>query len=123
MDFDQEHPQTEVGSVGVEMQTEVGFTSDFTESDGDWSSEGTDDDEEINAETLWDEEDILDEFVETRKTRNLGIVYYYTQALGSPNRSEWKGRHGTIAHICSIFRLDLKKRKVVRRVLHDFNTK
>ena len=55
------------------MQTEVGSTSDILESDGGWSSEGSDDDVLVDSETLWDEEDILNEFVETRKKRNLGI--------------------------------------------------
>ena len=102
------------------MQTEVGFTPDLAESDGGWSLDGSDDDEEVNTETLWNEEDIINHFLETRKTRNLGIAYYFTQAFECPDRTEWMGRDGTIAHICSIFNIEKKKRKVVRRILQDF---
>ena len=84
------------------MQTKVGSTPDLVEPDEGWSSDGSDDDEEVNTETLWDEEDILNIFLETRKTRNLGTAYYFTHALGCPDRTEWMGRNGTIAHICSI---------------------
>ena len=64
--------RTEVGSTSDTLRTEVGSTVDGDADDGD---------EDVtvltHSERIWNEEDLLDDFVETRTARDLGIGYYY----------------------------------------------
>ena len=106
--------RTKVGSTRDTLRTEVGTTVDDDADDGDEDGcDGT------NSAKIWNEEDLLDEFVETRKTRNLGVGYYYRKALGSPRRSQWHGKNETIYHICDVFKLTKTKQKIVNRILND----
>ena len=97
-----------------DSRTEVGFTSDQTQTEVgsmvDGGNVGADDGDVDGgngrtADQIWREEDLLDQFLETRKARNLGIGYFYRSSLHSPCRTKWEGKNGTINHICDVFNI------------------
>ena len=72
-------------------------------------------------ENIWREEDLIDDFLEMCKARNLGIGYYYRTSLSSPC-SKWEGKNRTINHICDVFKISKRKRRIVKRILNDILT-
>ena len=71
------------------------------------------------AAKIWADEDAMDRFDDTRAALRYGIALYYSTTLNAPARNEWGGQSGTISHICDVFKLPSKKRRVVRRILDD----
>lgn len=96
--------QTEVGFVGTDTQTEVVSTCGIKEGEcvGDESG-GDSSEEDASLSDIWDEELLMEQFLESRKSRNLAVAHYFEKALDSPYRSEWHGKNGTISHICEVF--------------------
>ena len=52
---------------------------------------------------VWEEEEREHFLEDTRLSLHLGISYYFIHTLDSPDRREWRGRAGTIWHICQVF--------------------
>ena len=48
---------------------------------------------------------------------NISVAYYYINVLKSPPPYEWKGRYGTIIHICKYLNIPNKKRRIVGLIL------
>ena len=111
--------RTEYGSARDGLQTEVRSTDEeINDHDDDKIVELGDD--AMACEQLWGENDYILGFLETRKTFNLSMVFHFKKALRSLPRSEWMGKNGIVLHICDIFKLPKKKRRVVRRILNYF---
>ena len=117
-----DYSRTEVGFTRNQRQTEVGSTIDVNDGDtedGDAEDGDPDGDDGYTADELWREEDLMEQFLESRKARNLEIGFYYRASLQSPSRSKWEGKNGTINHICDVFNIPKTKRRIVKRILND----
>ena len=66
--------------------------------------------EDVSVSEIWDEEQLMEQFLESRKTRNLAVAFYFEKGLDSPDRTEWWGQNGTINHICEVFNFPKKKK-------------
>ena len=72
--------RAEVGFTSIQGQTEVGSTIDVDDGgaeDGDADDGDADGGDGYTADELWREEDLMEQFLESRKARNLGIGFYY----------------------------------------------
>ena len=108
-------------TTAMDAEVGAGVEDESSDDDSEWGSDGCYDDiEDRNdgmAAEIWAEEDGLSCFEDTRSSLRMGIAVYYRMALQSPPRDEWGGRSGTIAHICDVFHLKSKKRRMIRRIL------
>ena len=96
--------------MSTNLRTEVGFIDGVVDSDGN---------DLVTMVEIWDDADILLGYTEGRKTFNVAITFYYDSTLDSSPRLEWNGRDGTILNMCDVFRVEKKKRRVVRRILNE----
>jgi hypothetical protein len=53
----------------------------------------------------------------SQRSQRIGIAFFYIHALGSPPRSEWSGKAGTVAKIRSTFNIPIGSRFTICRVL------
>ena len=66
---------------------------------------------------VWMKDEVHDKACNTRRGIRMAVGMHYLQVLGSPPRTEWGGRNGTVAHICEVWDIPTKLRRRVRHAL------
>ena len=101
----------------IEAEVGAGVDNESSDDDSMWDSDGSEDDfgggTDGIAAKIWAEEDGMSNFEDTRTTLRMGIAFYYHLDLQSPPRDEWGGKTGTVSHICDVYRLKSKKRRMI----------